>query len=58
MKHSLDRHACGTYTRSTVVNGLSIVCGAVSLVNVSLGLSYALLKAISFLSVTNCTEET
>ena len=31
-KHSLDRHTCGTYTRSTVVNGLSVLCEAVSLV--------------------------
>ena len=30
---SLDRHACGTNTRSNVVNGLSVLCEAVSLVN-------------------------
>ena len=31
--HSLDRHTCGTYARSTVINGLSVLCEAVSLVN-------------------------
>ena len=30
---SLNRHTCGTYTRSTVVDGLSVLCEAVSLVN-------------------------
>ena len=43
--HSLNRHTCGTYTRST--SGWSV----------SNLRSYALLKASSFLSVTNCTEE-
>ena len=33
MKHSLDRHTCGTYTKSTVVDGLSELCKAVSLTN-------------------------
>ena len=33
IKHSLDRHTHGTYTRSTVVDGLSVLCKAVSLVN-------------------------
>ena len=28
----LDRHTCGTYTRSTAVDGLSILCEAASLV--------------------------
>ena len=31
--HSLDRHTCGTNTRSTVVGGMSALCEAVSLVN-------------------------
>ena len=31
IKHSLDRQTCGTYTRSTVVDGLSVGCEAVSL---------------------------
>ena len=30
MKHGLDCHTCGTYTRSTVVDGLSVLCKAVS----------------------------
>ena len=29
----LDRHTCRTYTRSTVVGGLSVLCEAVSLGN-------------------------
>ena len=33
IKHSLDRHTCGTYIRPTVVDGLSVLCKAVSLVN-------------------------
>ena len=33
IKHNLDRHTCGTYTRSIVVDGLSILYEAVSLVN-------------------------
>ena len=31
IKHSLDRHTCGTYTRSTVVDGLLVLCEAVLL---------------------------
>ena len=33
MKHSLDRHTCKTYTRSTVADGLSVLRKGVSLVN-------------------------
>ena len=59
MKHSLDRYTCGTYTMSTVVDGLSVLCEAVSLVNEwRLGLNYALFKTTRYLSVTNCTKET
>ena len=29
----IDRHICGIYTRTTVVDGLSILCKAESLVN-------------------------
>ena len=30
IKHSLDRHPCGTYTRSTVVDGLSVLAPLIS----------------------------
>ena len=33
MKHSLDCHTCGIYTRFTMVDGLSILYKAVSFVN-------------------------
>ena len=33
LKHSLHLHNSGNYTRSTVVDGLSVLCEAVSLVN-------------------------
>ena len=33
MKHSLNCHACRTYARSAVVDGLSVLRQAVSLVN-------------------------
>ena len=32
-KLGLDRHTSGTYTRSAVVEGLSVLCEAVLLVN-------------------------
>ena len=56
MKHKLDRHSCETYTRSTVVDGLSVLYEAVSLVNERRLSSFALLKASSFLSVKNRTK--
>ena len=33
VKHSLYRHTCGTDTRSSVVDGLSVLCEAVLLMN-------------------------